>query len=868
MRIFFNTSHLLFKPLALGSFLVFMISATFQSSAQEVVLLHDNWQFQQQGMSRWLPATIPGTVHTDLLANQRIQDPFYRTNEQDLQWIENEDWVYKTDFQVEASVLGYEHIHLNFDGLDTYAEIFLNGVHVLTAENMFRAWQCDVKALLKDNNTLEVRFTSPMKRNLPVYDSLEYQIPVSNNDFHPKKVSIFSRKAGYHYGWDWGPRFVTAGIWKPVYLQAWNGIKIVDPYLYQSKVTRERAEGELRLQVRADQDEVVTVELLDQADQRQILRERIRLKKGVNELSLPFELEAPKLWWPNGIGEPFMYKFSVNVSDKSAIIKTGFRSIELVQESGERGKSFYFRVNGHPVFSKGANYIPQDSFLPRVSDDQYRHVLTSAQQAHMNMIRVWGGGIYEDDIFYDLCDSLGLMVWQDFMFACAMYPGFPGFLQNVRLEAEDNLKRLRNHPSIALWCGNNESIMMWKKWKKNEIKDRWDGDKIKPLWSNPDDSLEITHAYENIFHNILPAAVHKYAPNVPYWSSSPQPYNYSFDMDWSGISGDYHYWGVWWGKEPFENYKGQVKRFMSEYGFQSFPPMATITEFAVPEDYEIFSDVMRSHQKSSIGNGTITHYMEDLYGIPKDFERFIYVNLVQQGEGVKVGMEAHRRSKPYCMGSLYWQLQDCWPVASWSGMDYYGRWKALHYQARDAFKPMIVSATSDGKTTAIYVVSDLLEDQETILNLRIMDLSGEVSWQKEVPVKVTQNSSRSYLSFENQQRISDPTTQVVVAEIFEAGRKAMIDQTVFYYEKPKNMAFEDPGLKYKLKKEGGGRYSIQLVSKQLVKALELSIAGQDIVFSDNYFDLLPGEEKMVTFLPGKPVDKKDILVQFYNIRSK
>ena len=638
-----------------------------------------------------------------------------------------------------------QNIVLDFKGLDTYANVFLNDSCILRSDNMFRSYVIDVKNYIKlGENKLEIIFDSPIKRGLERREKIGYEIPISGNDLAEigqvpgnKRVSVFNRKAGYHFGWDWGPRLVTSGIWKPIILKSWNDFKIDDVYIQQELQETKaiiNTQVELSFDDNYNEKELnLEIKISDDNDFTVYKKTKIKIDSKLNTYNIPLEITQPKLWWPNGMGDPYLYNVEVSVSDKYSkdikSLKLGLRTIELVREPDSIGTSFYFKVNGHPVFMKGVNYIPQDVFLTRPTQNDYEYILSSAAQANMNMIRVWGGGIYEKDEFYDLCDQKGLLVWQDFMFACAMYPGNDSFLENVKQEAIYNIKRLRNHPSLALWCGNNEVLTAWENWgwRENEIKNQ-----------SQEIADTIFKAYENIFHEILPEAVNKYDSKTSYWPSSPGS---GFGKKQKLESGNAHYWWVWWGKKPFSSYNDSIPRFMAEFGFQSFPEFSSVMKYTNDLDYDIYSDVMKSHQRSSIGNETIEEYLVRDYNKPKDFENFLYVSQLLQAEGIKTGIEAHRRNRHRCMGSLYWQLNDCWPVASWSGIDYYGKWKALHYRVKDAFSNFLVSHNFNKDTLELFVVSDSLVDINATIKVELLDFEGTQIDKKEKQIIAKANHS-------------------------------------------------------------------------------------------------------------------------------
>jgi beta-mannosidase len=814
--------------------------------------LHENWQFRKSGDSVWMPARVPGTVHTDLLYNQCIEPPYYRTNEAQLQWIEHADWEYQLLFNADSQLLNHQEIELVFEGLDTYAEVTLNGSRILTSDNMFLPWRVDVKNTLKSGpNRLHIQFFSPIQKVMPAYNDFPCRIPVSDNDHAEKRVSVYSRKAAYHYGWDWGPRFVTSGIWKPVYLRAWNEMHITDFFIKQLYVNADSCSLEAQVEIRSAEEGVYNLQISSSQDTRPIVTQKVLIHKGFQTLAVRFDMKQVRLWYPNGMGEPYQYNFRAVITDGDTLlvsqsIRRGLRKIDVVQESHAQGKSFYFRVNEKPLFIKGANYIPQDNFLPEVSDPQYRRLIKTCVESNMNMLRVWGGGIYENTIFYDLCDSLGILVWQDFMFSCAMYPPFLPLLANIHKEAVYQVKRLRNHACLALWCGNNEiaSFLYWGF--------------MKGACSNPNDSIALMNTYSEIFHSILPAAVKAGDEEKFYWSSSPSEENYQMHFNTLLQSGDMHYWGVWWGKDRFEKYNTVIAPFMSEYGFQSFPDMETIATFALPEDLQLNSKVMNAHQKSSIGNETIFHYMQNDFKIPKNFTDMVYVSQLLQAEGIKTAIEAHRRAKPFCMGTMYWQLNDCWPGASWSSMDYNGRWKALQYEVKRAFSDYLVSAVHQNQNIEIYVVSDAPKTEVAQLHFTLIDFEGKILKKECQNIAVTCDSGKRICALKENDWVSPDLRNKTLLNIALQIQGACVAQNNFFFEKPKNLQL--PSTKVHLCMTDSSTLEIQ--SKHFVKSLQLSIPGVVNPFSDNYFDLLPGQKKYVQIrLPNSSAWIQKIVVR-------
>lgn len=807
--------------------------------------LDQGWEFRQADTGKWMPAMVPGTVHTDLLDNNRIEDPFYRLNERHLQWIDKTDWEYRTNFKADPNILRKDNLDLVFEGLDTYAEIYLNDQLILTTDNMFRTWRAGCKDnIRKGDNSLRIRFLSPINEGLKKLRAHGYPLPASNDQSETggvgdQRISPFVRKAPYHFGWDWGPRLVTSGIWRPVSLEAWDNVRIRDLQVLTKNLEPDQADLEAQFNVLAVKE--VQLDARIYADSVLIREETLALVPGENPVNIAFTIPNPGLWWPNGLGDQKIYGIKVVLGRGSemageAETTTGLRTLRLVQDPDPdgSGKSFYFEINGVPVFAKGANYIPNDVFLTRVTPDRYEYMVSSAAEANMNMLRVWGGGIYENDLFYDLCDQYGIMVWQDFMFACSMHPGDDDFLESVRLEATDNVKRLRNHPSIVLWCGNNEIETAWAEWDENR------GWGWKQLY-NREQRTAIWKAYDTLFHKILPDVVATCDPEVPYWHSSPSA-GLGKLAGYDTKSGDMHYWGVWHGQHPFSDFRKYRARFMSEYGFQSFPEFNSVKKYTLPEDHSIESEVMMSHQRSGIGNLRIRQYMDPDYRIPSDFEPFLYVGQLLQAEAIKMAIESHRSDRPYCMGTLYWQINDCWPVASWSGIDYYGRWKALHYFVREAFKPVALVMDEQEGNVRVHIVSDLPETQTAMLVMKIIRFDGRELWRESFPVHFPAQSSS--LCFEKDIPGLDTATCVMVATLSSGG--IVYDSGLHYFARPKFLKLGDPELTVEIS-DTDNLFEVTLTCKALAKNVFLTTEGVEGQFSDNFFDILPGDQKKITF---------------------
>jgi len=795
-------------------FIFIMVSGVAQTHVRDIS--KESWLFKKASESQWYPAQVLGTIHTDLMNNNLIPNPFIKTHEQEVQWIELEDWNYKTTFTIDKKELNHQNIELQFDGLDTYAEVYLNGSQILSANNIFRRWTIDVKKLIRvGENLLEIHFESAVKKGKQGAEKLPYTLPEGER--------VFVRKAQYQFGWDWGPRLVTAGIWKKVGMHFSNQASFNDIHHEVHKLVEEEAQLEF----------IVEVEVHTSGNYEIILNQtshNFKLKKGNHTLKIPWNIIQPQLWWTNGLGEPHQYTFNFHLKKDQVLleqkeIKIGLRTIELVQEKDEHGTSFYFKLNGVPVFMKGANIIPPDSFLPRVNSTDYHHLVQQAKAAHMNMLRVWGGGVYADDAFYEACNDNGILVWQDFMFACSMYPGDEAFLQNVAQEVNDQVIRLRNHPSIALWCGNNENDEGWHNWG-------WQ----KQHHYSASDSAKIWQDYKKVFHELIPEKISELLPKSErrYWSSSPSTgWGRKESLSW----GDVHYWGVWWGKEPFEIYENKVGRFVSEYGFQGMPSMKTFQAMQAEEPLSLTNPTVRSHQKHPVGFETIQEYMERDFVVPEDFEDYLYVSQLLQARGMKIAMEAHRRAMPFCMGTLYWQLNDCWPVTSWSSIDYSRKWKALHYQAKESFAPQLISFSEQNEQLEIVLINDKLEPLNGELKLTLQDFSGKVIWEKVYTYIVDANRSTvmQSLNFEKLPDFSKDETVLIAA--FENEQTNL--QSIHYFVHPKSLKLKNPEIILRKKDP----FTLEIQTNTLVKNLFLQ--DENLHWECNFIDILPGEIKRI-----------------------
>ena len=809
----------------------------------------NTWQLRQIGTEIWLPSEVPGTVHMDLLENKLIPDPFYSDNEKTLQWYENGDWEYKTIFKIENN--SFQHNELVFEGLDTYAEVRLNGKIILNADNMFRRWAVDIKKdIVEGENQLVIRFSSAVKRGKELASKLPYKLPGEER--------VFTRKAQYQYGWDFSPRFVTCGIWRPVYINMWNDIKIREFHIVQkfldSNIAKIRAEAEIF----SDSAGVFNLNIRELKIDSLKISQPVKLKKGFNKISLDFNIDKPRFWWTAGLGEAFIYDFAASVTKEnksydSTTLAYGLRNIKLIQQKDAKGKSFYFEVNGILVFAKGANWTPTDNFLPRTKSKKYSELITLAENAHINMLRVWGGGSYEDDEFYNLCDKKGILVWQDFMFACSMYPGDKAFLDNVKEEITDNIKRLRNHPSIALWCGNNEIDEGWHNWDWQN-KYHYSKAVSAKLWKD----------YRLLFQKLIPDLVKEYIPGSNYIPSSP---SIGWGHKESLAEGDSHYWGVWWGKEDIENYKSKVGRFVSEYGVQSMPSITTLKTFTLYDSLNFESVAIENHQKYPDGYKPMLDYISRNYRKPKDFESTVYLSQLMQAEAMTTAIEAHRRAIPNCMGSLFWQFNDCWPGTSWSAVDYNDNPKALFYYLTRLYDDLLISVKKESTIYNIYLISDKLKSYKGKLEMKIKDFTGEILWEQSLRTETPVNSSQVLYSISEYITHPFPQNKIYLecSFIFDSVPEVRYNpypsKCIFYFASPKDVDLSSPDIR--LQKLSNSE--IEISTNVLAKNVYLYFEDKEANININYFDLLPGERKKIKFYDQGLEDPK--VLEFIKIKT-
>lgn len=789
--------------------------------------LAGDWTFRQASAEEWLPARVPGGVHTDLLAAGRISDPFVGDEEARVQWVAESDWEYRRTFKADPALLAEDRVFLICDGLDTLAEVTLNGQTLGETANMFRRFEWEVSSQLRQTSSgeLAIAFRSAVEYVARLHDERPMRSVSQAIAGGP-----YVRKAPSQFGWDWGPQLPPVGIWKDIRLEGYSVARMSDVHLRQC-----HGEGQVTIEA------ALTVERWREGALSAVMevtapdgvRHRGSVRLDDDGGILRYAVVDPRLWWPNGLGEQRLYQVEVSLVDGTRVLdrrtyQVGLRTVELRREPDQWGESFAFVVNGVPLFCKGANWIPADSFPTRISGEHLEHLIRSAAETHQNMLRVWGGGFYEDERFYDLCDRYGLLVWQDLVFACNWYPlDDPAFLENVRLEVIENVRRLRHRASLALWCGNNEMEWGWVDWG----------------WDRPENA-DLKAAYDQAFHHNLPAWCAAEDPDRPYWPSSPSS-GLPFEDPNSQERGDAHYWDVWHGRKPFTAYRDQFPRYMSEFGFQSLPPLETIATYAEKKDWNMTSYVMEHHQRSASGNGLMVGQMTDTFRMPKDFSSLVYLSMVLQAEGIRYGVEHWRRHMDRVSGTLYWQLNDCWPVASWSSIDYYGRWKALHYAARRFYAPLLLSVEDEGTWMGVHVTSDLTEPWGGTVRWALETLNGQTlsSGIEEVLAAPLSSTKVCTLDFVNHVDAANRRDVAFIAELWQ-GDDLLATQVAAFVPN-KHLSLVDPGLSTEVLQQDD-QLVCEVRAQSLARYVELSLVGADVVWSDNYFDVPAGRALAVT----------------------
>lgn len=788
--------------------------------------LNGAWQFRKAGDDEWLPASVPGGVHTDLMALERIPDPFVADNELKVKWVAESDWEYQRIFSVEKAMLEQQRLELICDGLDTLAKVYLNGKLLGKAENMFCQQRWSVKELLKlGENEVAIEFASTVRYCEEAARRKTYRPITSALPGGP-----FVRKAPCHFGWDWGPQLPAIGIWKDIYLEGSTSPRLGDIHLGQHHQDgRVVLEIDATLNIQTGDDLVLRVTVSNPD------KKVIGVEQGFTgaEVTVIMPINKPQLWWPNGYGAQPLYQVQVELLEKGMVVdernyQVGLRTIELRQVPDQWGRSFTFVVNGVPIFAKGGNWIPADSFPTRITRASLEHLIASTAAANQNMLRVWGGGYYESEDFYDLCDRYGILIWQDFMFACTIYPfNEESFVENVHQEVIQNVRRIRHHACLALWCGNNEMESGWNSWN----------------W-NTSENTELKAADMCFFYTTLPGWLKDLDPDTAYWPSSPSSH-LPHEIPNSNATGDNHLWEVWHAMKPFSFFREQFPRFASEFGFQSLPARETIETYIQPKDRNMTSRIMEHHQRNPAGNCKIITYMTDHFQMPVGFGNLVYTTQVLQAEAMRTAVEHWRRNRERCSGTLYWQTNDCWPVASWASIDYAGRWKALHYASRRFFAPVLLSVEDNGDRVAISVTNDLPQSWMGEVRWSLETLDGKVlrSGSIEIQAAALANSVVKALDFSGQLGDDDRFNTVLVAELWQDQSLKTLVITPFV--KSKHLELVEPVIEGQVERRKG-MLEIQLKSASLARFVEVGLFGADVTFSDNYFDLPVGRVITVT----------------------
>lgn len=793
------------------------------------------WRMREADSQTWHSAHVPGSVYADLMADGTMPDPFWRENELDAFERMKKDYVYQRAFTVTEAQLAHAHVELVCEGLDTLAHVSLNGREIAFADNMHITWVWDVKEQLHaGENTLEIRFDSPI---LYCAKKAEEAPGWESSDATPGFRHL--RKAHCMFGWDWGPRLPDAGIWRPIFLRTWDTARLENALMLQAHhdgmvdvTIRPEIAGESAwsAEITAPDGEVIIIPETTAAEQ-------------------VITIEHPQLWWPNGLGKQPLYRVTVRLATgDTRVWRIGLRTMTVSREKDEWGEEFCHVVNGVKVFAMGADYIPEDNILARVTPERTRRLLEDCKAANFNAIRVWGGGYYPDDAFYDICDELGLMVWQDLMYACAFYDLTPDFERSIRVETHQNVARLRHHASLALICGNNEMEMFMAGANSALINHRtWE---FVPTYPH-----HITD-YVKMFEYILPAIVKETAPQTYWWPASPSSGG-NFDAPNDENRGDNHYWDVWHGEKPFTEYRKFFFRYASEFGFQSFPCLKSVKQFTLPDDRNIFSRVMERHQRNQAANGKILSYLSQTFRYPNSFDDLLYASQLMQAEAIRYGVEHWRRNRGRCMGAIIWQLNDIWPVASWASIDYYGRWKALHYAAKRFFAPVMISAEEEGELSQNPKINEYhpapLEKsfRLNVCNETLRDVTGEVVWALRTP--------DGAIVRQNQQTLTIPAmsakwldkvdcadaslTGHYVSFAFVVDNVAVSEGTCIFCA-PKHFEFVDPRLTVETRGD-----TLLVTSHAYAKQVWLESEDADLLLDDNAFDMNPGT-KVVRVVRG------------------
>ncbi|WP_440897700.1 beta-mannosidase [Amphibacillus sp. Q70] len=811
------------------------------------IMLNGPWLFRESKKDQWLEAQVPGSILADLYRLNKIDNPFYRDNEAKLFSLFKTDYLYKKTFAISHEILNESFIYLNFSGIDTIATIYINDQQISHVKNMHRSYRYDIKKYLKKGkNEISILLHSPLayvnekNRKKPLY---------GNSESTPGLTQI--RKAQYMFGWDWGPTLPDLGIWREVYIEAYSEAKIDSVHVLQ-KHSNDRVKLQFTFEIENFKADQLSMELQllsplgESTTQKFILSTQREYEMIINK---------PELWWPNGMGEQNLYHLTCTlIKDEQILDETkltiGLRELTVITDEDKWGEQFAFEINKKKIFAMGANYIPEDNLLSCAGKEKTKSLIEGCAAANFNMIRVWGGGYYPDSDFYQLCDQYGLIVWQDLMFACGVYPvEEKEFIAEVKKETFDNLKRIRHHASLGLICGNNEIEMFF------------DDGRIPA-------TIENKKQYQTFFEENMTEWVQELAPNTFYWPSSPSSGHIFKDTNGEN-SGDGHNWDVWHGESPIISYQNTYNRFMSEFGFQSFPTMQTIESFTEANDRNLFSHVMESHQKNQQGNMKIFTYLAQHYLFPKDLSSFIYLSQLLQAKAIKTGVEHWRQNRGRCMGSLYWQLNDCWPAPSWSSIDYFGRWKALHYVAKKFYQPILLSVKEQDNKVEFFLTNDSLNDVRGTIEWQLLKKDGEIirSGKFDTDIQSLNVKKVSEIDFNTELKDSEIKKETVLYYHF-TNHNHRDNYGTLLFTPLKYFQLKQPELHFDLK-ENEKEFALIISGNSFAKHVEVTLLGEDVVYSDNYFDIIPNVPYEIT-LPKAQLKKeytKETLKEIITLRS-
>lgn len=794
-------------------------------------ILNGSWRMKAASEQEWIPAIVPGSVASDLMRAGKLEDPYYRERQYEVFDLFRRTYEYEREFSADPALLEGDRVELVCEGLDTLAEVRLNGETIGRTMNMHRTYRFDVTSkLVSGVNTLRLIFDSPVEY---VEEKQKERYLWAANGEYVVQGFPHLRKAHYMFGWDWGPKLPDSGIWRDIYLAAYRKGRLDDVYITQQHDDSGGVHLQLRVSVEAlgaslGPDSFELAAMLYAPDGS--LNQAETLPAGAGTGDIRIRVNQPQLWWPSGLGEQPLYSLKLKLRQDGMQVDEreytiGLRTITVKREPDQWGETFEFVVNGVSVFAMGANYIPEDNIRARQNKERTERLIRDCKAANFNCIRVWGGGFYPDDYFYDLCDRYGLIVWQDHLFACAEYEMTEAFTEQITGEIADNVKRIRHHASLGLWCGNNEMEMAWVD---------WDFPKRPKLKTD----------YVKQFEIILPELMRQLDPNTFYWKASPSSGG-GFDEPNAPHKGDVHYWDVWHGGEPFTAYRDHYFRFCSEFGFQSFPGLKTVEAFTERGDRNVFSAVMESHQKNPAGNGKILFGISENFLYPKDFGSLLYVSQLLQAEAMRYGVEHWRRNRGRCMGSIYWQLNDCWPGASWSSIDYFGRWKALHYYAKRFYAPVLLSAEETGTKIRLAVTNDTPEPVRGTVHWRLRDRLSAILQNGSVNITAEAFSAAGCAELDFTDVLADPgkRCEVYLEYELETGGRTACEGCVLFV-KPKHFHFAEPALRAEMTEEGGD-YIITVHAEAFAMFVEVDFAGHDARLGDNYFHLSAGRPKRI-----------------------